>query len=199
MLAISGCAPYSGSARPIDPASMSAPGWLGVEGVPLVRQQRYADCGAASMAMVASFWIGPTTVDDVAKLTPATSRGIKAAHLRTAANELGLRAFLIEGTMRDLEHEVSNGRPVVVGVVKPFGKQTRSHYEVVVAVNPAERTIATLDPAFGLRQNSYEGFAKEWAAAHRTTIVVVSRLASATRAADAARAVAYHPSEGAAR
>jgi len=30
-----------------------------VEGVPLIEQQRFADCGAVAMAMVASFWNRP--------------------------------------------------------------------------------------------------------------------------------------------
>lgn len=174
LLLISGCAPYSGSARPIDPARVSEPGWLDAAGVPLVRQQRYADCGAAAMAMVASFWRGPTTEDDILAITPASAtRGIKAGHLRATAQKLGLRAFLIEGTFRDLEHELSRGRPVLVGLVKPHGRETRSHYEVVVAVHPGKRKVVTLDPAAGWRENSYEGFVAEWQPAQRTTLVVL--------------------------
>jgi ABC-type bacteriocin/lantibiotic exporter with double-glycine peptidase domain len=130
------------------------------------------------MAMVTSFWIGPTTIEDVRAVATTSPRGIEAAHLRTAANQLGLRAFLVEGTLRDLEHELAKGRPVIVGLVKPHGRQARSHYEVVVAANPARRRIVTLDPGAGWRENSYEGFAREWIAAHRTTLVVVSRLDS---------------------
>jgi ABC-type bacteriocin/lantibiotic exporter with double-glycine peptidase domain len=174
LLLISGCAPYSGSARPIDPARVSEPGWLDAAGVPLVRQQRYADCGAAAMAMVASFWRGPTSEDDVLAITPASpTRGIKAGHLRAAAQKLGLRAFLLEGTFRDLEHELSRGRPVLVGLVKPHGRKGRSHYEVVVAIHPALRKVVTLDPAAGWRENSYEGFVAEWQPAKRTTLVVL--------------------------
>jgi ABC-type bacteriocin/lantibiotic exporter with double-glycine peptidase domain len=154
LLLISGCAPYSGSARPIDPARVSEPGWLDAAGVPLVRQQRYADCGAAAMAMVASFWRGPTSEDDVLAITPASpTKGIKAGHLRAAAQK--------------------HGRPVLVGLVKPHGRKGRSHYEVVVAIHPALRKVVTLDPAAGWRENSYEGFVAEWQPAKRTTLVVL--------------------------
>lgn len=173
LLAISSCAPYSGSARPIDPATVSGPGWLGPEGVPLVRQQRHADCGAAAMAMVASFWNGPISEAEVLAITPHTQRGIRVADLRVAAQSLGLRAFVVEGTFADLRHELSSGRPVVVGLVKPWGNQWRNHYEVVVGINPAEKTVATLDPAVGWRQNTYQGFAVEWQRSGRVTLVVL--------------------------
>ena len=173
LLAISSCAPYSGSARPIDPATVSGPGWLGPVGVPLVRQQRHADCGAAAMAMVASFWNGPISEQEVLAITPHSRRGIRAGDLRVAARTLGLRAFVVEGTFADLRHELGNGRPVVVGLVKPMGDQTRNHYEVVVGINEAKRTIATLDPAAGWRQNSYQAFALEWARSGRVTVVVL--------------------------
>jgi ABC-type bacteriocin/lantibiotic exporter with double-glycine peptidase domain len=173
MLLISGCAPYSGSARPIDPASVSEPGWLDADGVPLVRQHRHSDCGAAAMAMVASFWNGPTTANDILAITPSSSRGIRARHLRAAALKLGLRAYLLEGSFRDLEHELAAGRPVVVGLIKPHGRKSRSHYEVVVAIHPARKRIVTLDPAAGWRENSFEGFVAEWQPAKRTTLVVL--------------------------
>lgn len=192
MLLISGCAPYSGSARPVDPASVSEPGWLDAEGVPLVRQHRHSDCGAAAMAMVASFWKGPTSTNDILALTPMTSRGIRASHLRTAAQKLGLRAFLVEGTLRDLEHELAQGRPVLVGLVKPHGKKARHHYEVVVAVHPGLRTIVTLDPAAGWRQNTYEGFVAEWQPAKRATLVVLPTT-PAVAAAPVARSTGGRP------
>jgi len=62
-LAISGCAPYSGSARPIDPAMVSGPGCPGPEGVPLVRQQRHANCGASALVMEASIFFRPVATD----------------------------------------------------------------------------------------------------------------------------------------
>ena len=103
-------------------------------------------------------------------------------HLRRPRRQLGLRAFLIEGTLRDLEHELSRGRPVLVGLVKPHGKQdaaatTRWWSRSI----PAERKVVTLDPAAGWRENSYEGFVAEWEPAQRTTLVVLPGAGSADR------------------
>jgi hypothetical protein len=44
---------------------------------------------------------------------------------------------------------------------------------VVVGTNRKKQRILTIDPARGLRVNSREGFASEWAAAGQVTLVVL--------------------------
>jgi hypothetical protein len=99
-------------------------------------------------------------------------RGIKAATLRELALGQGLRAFLIEGRLSDLEHELGRKHPILVGVMKRYRQRVFPHYEVVVGINRRERRILTLDPAHGLRENSNEGFAAEWAAAGNLALIV---------------------------
>ena len=85
-----------------------------------------------------------------------------------------MQAFVIEGEVEDLVHELEAGRPAIVGTAKPtITGEHVAHYEVVVGVHAASQRIATLDPAAGLRQNSYSGFFEEWLPTGRVLLVVL--------------------------
>jgi hypothetical protein len=86
---------------------------------------------------------------------------------------LGLQAYVVSGTFDDLFDQVGRGRPVLVGLAKPMtGGRAIAHYEVVVGINRRERLIRSLDPGRGLRENTLEGFAREWVPTRQVTIVV---------------------------
>jgi len=171
-LVTSGC--YLGSARNARFADLAGDdGWEFVEGVPAVRQAANEDCGAAALAMVLGYWQRPATRDGiVAANPPAPDRGIKAAALRDFARQQGMQAFVIQGQFPDLDREIHGHRPVLVGVMKRYGRRAYSHYEVVVGINRRDQRILTIDPAHGPRVDSREGFAAEWAAAGQVTLVV---------------------------
>jgi ABC-type bacteriocin/lantibiotic exporter with double-glycine peptidase domain len=180
LLSASGC--YAGTARAISPRDVAAeiaadPGWLVVENVPLIRQRSDADCGTAAAAMVLSYWSAPTTVAELDARDPfAAAHGWRAGQLRALLREKGFDAFVISGRLEDLAHELRQGRPVVVGMVKHYrGERGVAHYEVVIGVHPARRRILTLDPADGWRENTLEGFDSEWGLSDRTTLVVLPR------------------------
>ena len=144
-----------------------------VERVPPVRQLAREDCGAAALAMVLSYWQLPVTREDISAANPpAPDRGISAAALRDFARGRGLQAFLIEGEIADLNRELARHRPVLVGLMKRYGGRVYRHYEVVVGVSHQEQRVLTLDPAHGMRVNTREGFAAEWTAAGRLTLIV---------------------------
>jgi ABC-type bacteriocin/lantibiotic exporter with double-glycine peptidase domain len=144
-----------------------------VEGVPTVRQLAREDCGAAALAMVLGYWELPVTREDISAANPpAPDRGIRAVALRDFARRRGLHAFLIEGEIADLNRELARHRPVLVGLMKRYGGRVYPHYEVVVGVSHQEQRVLTLDPAHGMRVNSREGFAAEWTAAGRLTLIV---------------------------
>jgi len=172
-LAIAAPACYSGSAQTIPASSMTAlardPDWEIVSDVPFVRQQTAHDCGPAALAMVlAHFRVPPAGA-------PALAGGdVRAGTLRDVARSRGLDAYVVSGTFADLFAQVGRGRPVVVGLAKPMaftGGRALAHYEVVIGVNRARRLILSLDPAMGLRENTLEGFAREWAPTQQVTIV----------------------------
>ena len=48
-----------------------------------------------------------------------------------------------------------------------------SHYEVVTGINQTTRHVLLLDPAHELREDGFDGFAAEWDAAGRPTLVIV--------------------------
>jgi ABC-type bacteriocin/lantibiotic exporter with double-glycine peptidase domain len=174
VLTAGGCVRYAGASQPISPDHLAGEGWQRVPDMELVRQEAEADCGAAAVAMVLARWIAPTTVADVRAKAPPIGKGFNARVLRDLLRGRGLRAFVIEGRIGDLEHEVSAGRPVVVGTLKPLSdKEARAHYEVVVAVHPQRKLVVTLDPALGWRQSSYAGFEKEWSGSGHTAIVTL--------------------------
>jgi ABC-type bacteriocin/lantibiotic exporter with double-glycine peptidase domain len=171
-LLTNGC--YVGSAKNATLTDLTGEeGWELVEGVPTVRQSGNEDCGAAALAMVLGYWHFPVTRDGIAAVNPpAPERGIRAAALRDFARRQGLQAFVIPGQFADLDREIHQHHPVLVGLMKRYGRSTYSHYEVVVGVNREKQRILTIDPARGLRVNSREGFAAEWAAAGQVTLVV---------------------------
>ena len=168
-----GCSTYAGSARDFSPERLRRePGWLAVRAVPVERQREEEDCGAAAAAMMVSYWTGEAPASIAAKLRPAPEGGFTAGRLREEIRARGLAAYLIQGTMADLERELASGRPVLVGMVKPQRKGVLTHYEVVVGIHAERGLVVTLDPAAGWRENDRAGFLAEWRAAHHLTLVV---------------------------
>jgi ABC-type bacteriocin/lantibiotic exporter with double-glycine peptidase domain len=175
-LLVSACSTYAGSSKRATPATVASDaGWIRVAEVPLVKQKHESDCGAAAIAMVVSYWTGAEPPALVAGLGKVTPRGIKAGRLRDFARRHGLAAFLVRGEVADLQHELANGRPVLVGLAKPQQKGVLTHYEVVVGYHPEKRVVVTLDPALGWRQNSLDGFLEEWQPSGRLALVVSAR------------------------
>jgi hypothetical protein len=167
--ATSGC--YTGAARDVTPYQVAEaqgdPTWRLVDDVPFVAQQSDKDCGSAALTMALAYYRLPP-----ARL-PADGDGTRAGDLRDAARARGLQAFVISGTFGDLLEHIARGRPVVVGLAKPVSSgKAVAHYEVVVGLNRERRLIRSLDPARGLRENSFEGFAREWIPTRQVMIVM---------------------------
>jgi ABC-type bacteriocin/lantibiotic exporter with double-glycine peptidase domain len=173
---------YTGAARDLTPNVWEKEsGWIAVERVPLMRQHGLYDCGPTALAMVLSYWYPAVPTE---RWTLADSdRRLSAGELRDQARARGLAAFVVEGTIEDIAHELRRKRPVIVGTVKPVGGgKGVSHYEVVVGLHPQTKRIATLDPAAGWRQNTFEEFVKEWAPSGRLLLVVLPKEAGTAMA-----------------
>ncbi|HEY5945871.1 MAG TPA: papain-like cysteine protease family protein [Kofleriaceae bacterium] len=179
VVALSACVTYStyvGTAEPFEPHELDRdPAWIAVRTVPLTRQVSQVDCGAAAIAMVVSFWTTAPTAQLADALRPVQPPGLEAGRLRDFARQHHLRAYLVSGTVADLERELAAGRPVVVGLYKPQRKGSLTHYEVVVGFNRQTGTVVTLDPAEGWRQNNLPNFLEEWKHSSNLTLVVVGR------------------------
>jgi predicted double-glycine peptidase len=169
----SGCG-YLGSARSMDLETFDRePGWMAVRDVQFQKQKSDNDCGAASVAMVLTHWGHPSTPEDVIAGCPTSKEGMRAGDLRDLIKNRGLKGFLIHGNIEDLKTELNARRPVIVGLIKPYSNGGLSHYEVVVGINLEQKRVATLDPARGPRQNTFEGFLQEWEPTGSLTIVVI--------------------------
>jgi ABC-type bacteriocin/lantibiotic exporter with double-glycine peptidase domain len=173
--ALAGC--YTGSAHTVTPAAIGAdPGWLVVRGVPFFEQTGERDCGAAALAMVLQYWEVSVTPDQIAVAHPGSrGQGLRAGQLRDFARTHGLEAFVIAGQPADLKGELERGRPVIVGLGKPYGPKNLAHYEVLVGLHRDRQGVLTLDPDHGWRENTLEGFAAEWAAGQQLLLVVFRR------------------------
>ncbi|HSS02662.1 MAG TPA: cysteine peptidase family C39 domain-containing protein [Kofleriaceae bacterium] len=175
LLGLVGCQlSYHGGATPVSPSELGS-GWYRAAATPVVRQHQQTDCGLAALAMVAGSWGRHWSVDDLNHQLPPNDRGVKLGALRDLAKARGLEAYAIEGTAKDLAHELSLGRPVVLGLMLPYDRgHNVSHYEVAVAMKPADGTVVTIDPASGQwRQRTRAVLDLEWKSAGYATLVVV--------------------------
>ena len=180
----SGCASYQGTARSVAPDTLRADnGWQRIEGVPEVHQRGAKDCGAAALSAVLGYWRRPAPAPSRAEIDSAlrsapeqgsSGDGLSAGALRDYARRQGLQAYVFHGTFDDLQHELAQGRPVIVGVHKALSsREYLAHYEVVLGYHPTRERVLTLDPAHGLREYPKTGFLEEWERARHTTLVVM--------------------------
>lgn len=172
-----GCASYQGHERTAHDRHVAAEvGWVRLDSVPLVRQRAAWDCGLAALTMVLRYWSIAPDVASFEALTRAAvleGRSIRAGELRSLARAHGAQAFLFHATLQDLETELGRGRPVLVGEQKATLGGAVPHYAVVIGVHPASQRVLLLDPALGLRENSYVHFEEEWASTGRLALLVV--------------------------
>jgi ABC-type bacteriocin/lantibiotic exporter with double-glycine peptidase domain len=174
---------YTGGAHAVRPSELGAD-WYRAAATPVVRQRQETDCGLAALAMVAGAWGRQWSVAELNQQLPPNQRGVRLGALRDLARARGLDAYAIEGTPRDLEHELSLGRPVLLGLLLPYDQgHNASHYEVAIAIHPRDGTVVTIDPASGdWRQRSRKVLDLEWKSAGFATLVVVGdRLAVSDR------------------
>jgi hypothetical protein len=120
-----------------------------------------------------AYWTGKQPDAIVAHFRPVSERGLAAGRLRDYARAQGLASFLIEGKVEDLARELKAGRPVLVGLSKPQSRdRVLDHYEVVVGLHGDRQLVVTLDPTGGWRQNTIQGFFREWKLAGFVTLIV---------------------------
>lgn len=173
-LASSAClATYRGESRRVAPAQIRADeAWLLAE-APAVRQRADVDCGAAALAMVVARWRPDLDRAQIARAVPVVNDGFRLGDLRDVARAAGLRAFAIIGDRDLLRYEIERGRPVVIGLHRPYRDRARAHYEVVIGVHPDGR-VATIDPGDAQwHVRPWRGLMAEWNAAGRPALVVL--------------------------
>ena len=173
-LGLSACSVYTGTATTMQPNTLhKEPGWVSIEGVPELRQAHELDCGPTALAMVLSYY-GVADRKSVLAALPADKR-VSVSDLRDLARKLGLESYVVEGKPEDLVFELQHGRPVIVGVAKPTLQDAVAHYEVLVGMHRDSQRVATIDPAAGLRENTFGGFLTEWQGSGRVLLLVIPK------------------------
>jgi ABC-type bacteriocin/lantibiotic exporter with double-glycine peptidase domain len=168
------CVPtYQGASRRVSPAQLRADDAWVLAPTPAVKQQDSMDCGAAALAMVVARWRPELDRARITRSVPVVNDGFRLGDLRDLARSAGLRAFALVGDPALLRYELERGRPVVVGLHRPYRDRARAHYEVVIGVHPDGR-VATIDPIDAeWHVRPLEGLMAEWESAGRPALVVL--------------------------
>jgi ABC-type bacteriocin/lantibiotic exporter with double-glycine peptidase domain len=169
---VGGCASAAEGNR-FDPRLLQEEeGWIRAPGVPVILQEGDADCGAAALSMILASWGAPGFPEECLPSRSAPSQGIPAARLREIALSRGLRAYLLKGEAGDLEAQLGQERPVLVGVAREGPHGLARHYLVIVALHPRRGLIVSLDPAAGWRVEPFPDFLATWTRAGRLMLLV---------------------------
>ena len=164
---------YQGAAVDTDVRELKAtPGWTVLADVPLLRQRGKQDCGFVALSSLLRYWRVPAEPSALrAEVQLPIDRPASAAALRSLLQRRGFRAFVIAGERADLERHLSKGRPVLIGMLKPYaGGRQLSHYELVVGIHPRDGVL-TMDPAAGWQRYPFDGFEREWSGARHLMLI----------------------------
>lgn len=175
-----------GHAGPVTVKAPASGAWVVVPGVTVYTQRGDTDCGPAALATLLSRWgIAPATA---AAPAPAEGRGNRAGELRDEARRLGFRSYVFEGSFDDLDFEIANGRPVLLGLVRSVEARRSAHFVVVVGREMGGGRWLLADPALGLAVVAREHLARQWSASGFVTLVLEPADGRAEPSARAVRA-----------
>jgi ABC-type bacteriocin/lantibiotic exporter with double-glycine peptidase domain len=145
----------------------SAGVWLDV---PFVKQSEDG-CGSAAISMLLQYWnahgtqVEPGRADAAAiqkRLYSRKARGIFASDMETYLQETGFRVFPLEGEWKDLQQQLTQGRPLIVSL-QPGNAKAPLHYVVVTGMDWQSGAVFIHDPARGkLLKIVRADFEKEW-------------------------------------
>jgi ABC-type bacteriocin/lantibiotic exporter with double-glycine peptidase domain len=170
VLLLYGCL-YRGAATDVVLEDAAARHVALLEGVPELRQLDEQGCGVTAVSALLAHHGLRASEDDVRTAVGVPwGTPVNAGALRDYLRQRGLDSYLIRGSLSDLRKEIGQGRPAIVGMLKPYvGDKWLAHYEVVVGYG--EHEVVTMDPAFGFRSYPLPGFLREWAPTHFVLLV----------------------------
>lgn len=154
--------------RPRELASQESAGvWLDV---PFVKQTEDG-CGSAAISMLLQYWnahgtpVEPARADAMAiqkRLYSRKARGIFASDMENYLRETGFQVFPMEGVWKDLQEQLTQGRPLIVSL-QPGGTSAPVHFVVVTGMDWQSEAVFVHDPARGkLLRVGRADFEKEW-------------------------------------
>ena len=156
--------------------------------VPAVRQSQHHACGAASLAAVAAHW--GVSLAEFKSRHPHLPDDTTGKDLQLLAEDLGLRAFVYQGSFDDLRDNLGKGRPLIVMLPKPLLPSGgliaamllnawnqvgfRPPHWVIVTGFLGEREVIVHDPASGPLLIKQENFRKWWAEMDNLCVLVAA-------------------------
>ena len=122
----------------------SSPGSVGIDLLALKQKKKHT-CAAACLAAVAGYWRESVDESEIEhELGPVPSNGYTLKQLRDWAVAHNFHAFVIQGTLDDLEYHTARGRPLIT-CVKVMG----GNHSVVVTGISLSGDIIAMDPKHG--------------------------------------------------
>ena len=138
--------------------------------MPFVRQSEDG-CGSAAIAMVLQYWQEHGARLDLRRADAAAiqkqlyspkARGIFASDLVKYLKASGFQVFSMDGSWRDLEEHLKQGRPLIVSL-QPGPAKAPLHYVVVTGIDWQQAAVFIHDPARGkLLRVERRDFEKQW-------------------------------------
>lgn len=126
----------------------------------MIYQHDDRDCGAASLAMVLSYYGLKLPIAKCREITFTDQEGTNIYGLIEGAGKVGLKAEGLTGTLRELVDGIQKNEihfPFIAHVVK---ENMQGHF--VVVTNIRRNKICILDPGKGKRKLSLKTFADRW-------------------------------------
>ena len=157
--------------------------WLDV---PFVKQSEDG-CGSAAISMVLQYWSGHGMQVDAQRANASAiqkqlysrkARGIFASDMENYFNGSGFKVFLLEGSWADLQENLKQGRPLIVGL-QPGSTKVPLHYVVVTGIDWQHDAVFVHDPAHGkLLRIERADFEKQWRSNRNWMLLAVPQTAS---------------------
>jgi ATP-binding cassette subfamily B protein len=118
---------------------------------PFFRQLDSMDCGAACLKMISSYYGADYSIQFIREKCGITRQGVSALGICDAAEEIGLKSFVIDVSFESLSEEVP--LPCIV-------HWRQRHFVVISKVSP--KYVWVYDPAFGKIKYTKEKFLEGW-------------------------------------
>ena len=164
--------------------------------VEVVRQSGNSTCGPACLSSVLAYWDVPVAESQILQKYPTQEpRRYLLVELQTIAEAEGLKAYVISmdtEPRREVEQQISKGRPLICAVRPPSGLRLlsdgvpilgavcralagplsprRDHFVVVAGLKPEE--VLIMDPAHGFAAVPWHRFEAAWSQMQHACLLV---------------------------
>lgn len=127
---------------------------------PIIKQHDQKDCGAACLSMIASFYGLKLPLVKCRELIKVDTDGANLFALIQGASKIGLSAEALEGTLNDLQEEISSRNIRFPFIARIISEEMFEHYIVVYKMT--SKSVIAGDPAKGKVSYPIEIFNEIW-------------------------------------